>query len=63
MKRVEFSQQEIDTIGEILASYLSELRMEIAGTDSRELRGVMKEKEVLIKGLIERIDAAREPAT
>lgn len=59
MTPVEFTQQEVDTLGEILASYLSELRMEIAATDSRELRGSLKEKEILINGLMKRLDAVR----
>ena len=64
MTQVDFTQEEIDILGEILTSYLSELRMEIAATDSRELRSSMKEKEALIKKLMGRLGTVQEyPAT
>lgn len=63
MAQVELTEQELDTLGEILAYYLSELRMEIAGTDSREARGIMKEKEVLIRDLMARLGTGQENQT
>jgi hypothetical protein len=53
LAQTDFTSEEVSTLSEILTSYLSDLRMEIASTDNREWRGAMKEKEVLIKGLLE----------
>jgi hypothetical protein len=37
---------------EILQSYLSDLRMEIAGTDSQDFREGLKKREVFLKRLL-----------
>jgi hypothetical protein len=60
MAHVELTAEELSALKEILTSCLSDLRMEIAGTDSREWRTSMKQREVLINGLIARLAAIRE---
>lgn len=42
----------------VLTDYLSELRMEVAGTEDYELREDLKGDEVVIKGLIARLEQA-----
>ncbi|HSM15765.1 MAG TPA: hypothetical protein VK845_02050 [Gemmatimonadales bacterium] len=42
---------------EILASYLSDLRMEISNTDSMDFRERLKAKEVFLKGLLDQLSA------
>jgi hypothetical protein len=42
----------------ILTRYLSDLRMEIHATDSYKMRQELKQDEVLVKGLIERLEQA-----
>ena len=42
---------------EILASYLSDLRMEISNTDSMDFRERLKAKEVFLKGLLAQLSA------
>ncbi len=59
MANIDLTEQEFGMLGEILASYLSDLRMEVAATDSREVRGTLKEREVMLKGLMERLAAVR----
>ena len=58
MTRIELTTEEAQTLGEILESYLSDLRMEIAATENREWRGAMKERELFIKGMLSRLVAA-----
>ncbi len=60
MIRLEMSKEELSVLNEILETCLSDLRMEIAGTDNLEFRGTLKRREVLLNGLIERLAATRE---
>jgi hypothetical protein len=57
---IELTKEELGALNEILAACLSDLRMEIAGTDNPEWRGTLKGREILINGLMERLAAARE---
>lgn len=43
---------EAGLLRDVLESYLSDLRMEIANTDSMDYREVLKKKEVLLKKII-----------
>jgi len=52
----ELTPEEIEMLNEILTSYLSDLRMEIADTDSKDFRDELKKKEVLLKRLIADIE-------
>jgi hypothetical protein len=57
MAGLEFSEREVELVREILQSYFSDLRMEIAGTDNKEVREVLKEKEHSIKVILDRLPA------
>lgn len=59
MVRIELAEGEADTLREMLEDWLGELRMEIAGTDRLEYREGLKEREALIKRVIEDLRAAR----
>ncbi|MEW6144541.1 MAG: hypothetical protein AB1598_05930 [Thermodesulfobacteriota bacterium] len=50
--QLNLTAEEADMLKEILASYLSDLRMEIADTDSMDFREELKKREVLLKRLI-----------
>jgi len=52
------TQAEAAALREILSSYLSDLRMEIADTDSMQFREGLKRREALLKKLLEQLDAA-----
>ena len=52
MPRLELTAEESEMLQAILESYLSDLRMEIAGTDSMDFREKLKKKEVLLKRII-----------
>ena len=57
MAQLELSAMEATVIGDILRSALSELHTEINHTDSRELRMELKERETVVKGVLERVTA------
>jgi hypothetical protein len=58
MMTLELTETEAKVLAEILALFNGDLRMEIAGTDSSKVREYLKEKEVCIKGIIERLPKA-----
>ncbi|CAG1011987.1 hypothetical protein ANRL4_04544 [Anaerolineae bacterium] len=55
MLDIRLTVQDAEMLRKILESYLSDLRAEIAGTDSKDLRDALKEEEVFIKGLLRRL--------
>jgi len=55
MVRIDLSPEEAGLLREVLESYLSDLRMEIAGTDSVSFRDNLKKTEGFLKGLIPRL--------
>ena len=57
MTHLELSEVEEEALGEVFESYLSDLRMEIAGTDRAEYRDGLKEKKALLQGLLDRMKA------
>lgn len=59
MASLEFSQQEIDMINKIVKSYLSELRMEIAGTDQSSFKNELRKEKEHLNKLIEKLDSNR----
>ena len=55
MVRIELTDEEAVTLREVLTSYLGDLRMEVANTDSMDFRESLKQTEVLLKALIDRL--------
>ena len=55
--RLELDAGQTRMLDEILSSYLSDLRMEIAATDRQDFREKLKRKEVFLKDLIDRLAA------
>ena len=62
MTTLELTPEQVARLHAILSTYLSDLRMEIANTDRREFRDGLKAEEEFLKGLIERLAGAAEPA-
>ena len=52
MVQIEITSEEAQMLLEILETYLSDLRMEIADTDQMDFREGLKKKEELLKRLI-----------
>ncbi len=63
MVRLELDDKEARVLAEILRYHLSELRMEIADTDSMNFREALKEKEALIRRLLENLPSPEESAS
>lgn len=58
MPQIAMTQAEAVALREILSGYLSDLRMEIADTDSMQFREGLKGQEALLKKLLGQLDAA-----
>ncbi|HLE24449.1 MAG TPA: hypothetical protein VI935_02225 [Thermodesulfobacteriota bacterium] len=56
MVRIELSSDEVEMLHEVLSIYLSDLRMEIADTDSMNYRETLKKTEVFLKDLLKRLE-------
>ncbi|MGA1843342.1 MAG: hypothetical protein ACMUIS_02130 [bacterium] len=52
MVLINFSSEELTMLKEILESYLSDLRMEIADTDGKDFRDVLKKREHFLNEMI-----------
>ncbi len=56
MVSIELTAKEVDMLRLILSSYLSDLRMEISGTDSMDFREGLKEREAFLKKVLQRLE-------
>jgi len=52
---IQLSEAEARDLAAILESYLSDLRMEIADTDSHDFRETLKERKAFLEDLLERL--------
>jgi hypothetical protein len=57
MAQIELTDDEAGTLQDILRSYLSDLRAEIADTDRMKMREELKQKEVFINKLLQDLGA------
>jgi hypothetical protein len=55
--QITLTQQEAATLRGALSGYLSDLRMEIADTDSMQFRENLKREEVLLTKLLQQLDS------
>lgn len=55
MVQIEITSEEAQMLLEILETYLSDLRMEIADTDQMDFREGLKKRELFLKELIHRL--------
>jgi hypothetical protein len=55
MVKLEMTEQQAQTLRDILDSFLSDLRLEIADTERKAWRDKMKEQEDFIKDLLARL--------
>ncbi len=56
MRTLELSEEECAELKSILTSYLSDLRMEIADTESFDFRQGLKRREVFLKKLLHSLE-------
>ena len=57
MTHFELTHEEAGVLREDLESYLSDLRMEIGGTENMNFREMLKKKEVLLRDILQRLEA------
>jgi hypothetical protein len=57
MAQITLTQEEATTLRGALSSYVSDLRMEIRDTDSWQFRQNLKREAVLLKKLLEQLEA------
>jgi hypothetical protein len=60
MYSLTLNQEEHDLLAEVLQETISELRMEIADTDSHDYRAQLHKREDMLKALASRISTAAE---
>ena len=56
MAQITLTQEEAATLREVLNSYVSDLRMEIADTDSMQFRENLKREEAVLQKLLQQLD-------
>jgi hypothetical protein len=49
---LNLSSEQAEILAQVLEDYISDLRMEVANTDSQEFRDDLKKKEVFLKDLL-----------
>ena len=59
MVQIELRPTEADVLKMVLESYLSDLRMEIAATDSMDFREKLKAKKMVLRKVVALINAGR----
>lgn len=57
MAQITLTQEEAAVLRKALSTYVSDLRMEIVDTDSWNFRQNLKHEEVLLKKVVEQLDA------
>lgn len=57
MAQITLTQEEAAALRGVLSSYVSDIRMEIANTDSWQWRQNLKHEATLLKKLLEQLDA------
>ena len=55
MINLKLTNEEAEELKDVLTSYVSELRMEIADTDKYEFRETLKQKEKFLKDVMSRL--------
>ena len=53
--RLELTAEAAGLLEEVLTEYLSDLRMEIADTDSQPLREALKKRELALRSILEQL--------
>lgn len=59
MIQITLSDEEAGSLKNVLESYLSDLRMEIADTEQMDFRDSLKRQEEFLNGLLARLHAGR----
>lgn len=60
MVQITLDTEEAEFLATALRSYLSDLRMEVAGTDSYDFREALKKQEAVLNHVLEQLGHAEE---
>jgi LPS O-antigen subunit length determinant protein (WzzB/FepE family) len=52
---LNLSSEQAEPLAQVLEDYVSDLRMEVANTDSQEFRDDLKRKEIFLKDLLSQL--------
>ncbi len=63
MPSLELNSEEARILADVLEDYVSDLRMEIANTDSMEVREELKGREVFLKDLLRQLGEGKAPSS
>jgi hypothetical protein len=58
---LDLNSEQAETLAQVLEDYISDLRMEVANTDSQEFRDDLKKKELFLKDLLSRLGRTATP--
>ncbi len=62
MPTLNLSSEQAETLAKVLEDYVSDLRMEVANTDSQDFRDDLKKKEIFLKDLLSQLGRTPIPA-
>ncbi|HEY3173632.1 MAG TPA: hypothetical protein VGK86_13775 [Thermoanaerobaculia bacterium] len=54
-RTIQLAEEEAEVLRSVLEEYISELRMEVANTDSMDFRENLKRKEEILKALVNQL--------
>ncbi|HEX2091027.1 MAG TPA: hypothetical protein VHG28_01445 [Longimicrobiaceae bacterium] len=55
MAQLSLTEEEAAVLGQALQTYISDLRMEIAGTDAFELREALRRQEAILERILQAV--------
>ena len=58
MKPLELTEQELDTLQEVLETDIAQLRLQEAHTDTRDYRALLKHKEEILNKILQAVEQA-----
>lgn len=61
LMKLELSAEQAELLQRVLSEFVSDMRMEVAGTDSFEYRQMLKHDEELLRTLLRDLQPARQP--
>jgi len=54
-RTIQIAEEEAEVLRSVLEEYISELRMEVANTDSMDFREELKRKEAVLKAMVKQL--------
>ena len=58
MDPLNLTEDEVTVLRDVVRDYLSELHTEISHTDDRDFKAALKRRQEILRGVLEKLDAA-----